>query len=74
VDAGFERIDDRVAIETALPTLTPIQREVLALRFGEDLKQSEIAQRVGCSQMQVSRLLRSGLQRLTTVANHRSTP
>ena len=72
VDAGYERVDDRLAIETALPVLSEMQRQVVALRFEEDLKQSEIAERVGCSQMQVSRLLRSGLQRLSAVASHRS--
>jgi RNA polymerase sigma-B factor len=71
-DDGYERVEDRVAIEAAMPTLTDLQRRVLELRFGEDLKQSEIAHRVGCSQMQVSRLLRAGLQRLSTVANHHS--
>ena len=40
------------------------EREILFLRFGEDLTQSEIAERVGVSQMQVSRLLRRSLQRL----------
>src|SRR3954454_85199 len=71
-DAGYELVEDRVAIGAALPTLTDLQREVLELRFAHDLKQSEIAQRVGCSQMQVSRLLRAGLQRLSTVAIHQS--
>ena len=40
------------------------EREILYLRFGEDLTQSEIAERVGVSQMQVSRLLRRSLHRL----------
>ena len=39
-------------------------REILRLRFAEDLLQSEIAERVGCSQMHVSRILRSSLERL----------
>ena len=40
------------------------QREILYLRFGADLTQSEIADRVGVSQMQVSRLLRRSLAHL----------
>jgi RNA polymerase sigma-B factor len=72
-DSGYELVEDRVAIEAALSALTGPQRDVLRLRFEEDLKQTEIAQRVGCSQMQVSRLMRSGLQRLSAVANHHST-
>jgi RNA polymerase sigma-B factor len=35
-----------------------LEREALRLRLSEDLKQTEIADRLGCSQMQVSRLLR----------------
>ena len=41
-------------------------REILRLRFEEDMLQSEIAARVGCSQMHVSRILRSSLERLYT--------
>jgi RNA polymerase sigma-B factor len=71
-DAGYERVIDRAAIASGLTTLTELQREALRLRFVEDLKQSEIARRLACSQMQVSRLLRSGLRRLGTVAAHKS--
>ena len=39
-------------------------REILRLRFHEDLLQSEIAEQVGCSQMHVSRIIRSSLERL----------
>ena len=41
-------------------------REILRLRFQEDLLQSEIAEHVGCSQMHVSRIIRSSLERLYT--------
>jgi RNA polymerase sigma-B factor len=71
-DGGFELVDDRLAITSALSSLTGRQRQAIELRFGEDLKQSDIAQRMGCSQMQVSRLLRAGLDRLRTVAEHQS--
>ena len=37
---------------------------VLHLRFVEDLTQSEIAERIGVSQMHVSRLIRGALERL----------
>jgi RNA polymerase sigma-B factor len=40
------------------------ERVVLALRFGEDLTQAEIGERIGVSQMQVSRLIRHALIRL----------
>jgi RNA polymerase sigma-B factor len=41
---------------------------LLRLRFSEDLSQSDIAKRVGVSQMHVSRLLRRALARLQAVA------
>ena len=71
-DGGYERTDDLAALETALPALTEIQRTVLALRFEEDLKQSEIAKRIGVSQMQVSRVLRAALERLQVITAHQS--
>ena len=40
------------------------ERTVLRLRFGEDLTQAEIGERIGVSQMQVSRLIRQALARL----------
>ena len=43
---------------------------MLHLRFVEDLTQAEIAERVGVSQMHVSRLIRRALERLRTVAEH----
>jgi RNA polymerase sigma-B factor len=64
--------DDRFALaETTLDLANGIrglpypERQALSLRFGEDLKQTEIAERLGCSQMQVSRLLSRATKRLT---------
>jgi RNA polymerase sigma-B factor len=69
-DPGFELVEDRAAITAALPTLTDFQRMVVRLRFEEDLKQSDIADRTGVSQMHVSRVLRTSLKRLSIVAGH----
>ena len=44
--------------------ITPREREVLRLRFAEDLTQAEIGERIGVSQMQVSRVIRQALGRL----------
>jgi RNA polymerase sigma-B factor len=44
------------------------ERLLLQLRFCEDLSQAEIAQRIGVSQMHVSRLLRRAVVRLQAVA------
>jgi RNA polymerase sigma-B factor len=63
-DDGYVYVEDRAAIQAALPSLTEIQRQVLELRFSEELKQSEIALRLGVSQMQVSRRLRRSLEQL----------
>ena len=47
-----------------MQVLSEREREVLRLRFEEDLTQSEIGQRVGVSQMHVSRLIRKSLERM----------
>jgi len=71
-DPRLVRMDDHVTIFTAARHLPPREREILYLRFGEDLTQSEIAERVGVSQMQVSRLLRRSLACLRELAADRS--
>ena len=63
-DTGFELVEDTLAIEDALPSLDEREREVLRLRFDEDLSQSQIATRIGYSQMHVSRILRGALERI----------
>lgn len=73
-DPSFEGVEDREAVESSLPGLT--EREVLALRlrFVEDLTQSEIAERIGCSQVHVSRILRGALQSLRENADPDAAP
>jgi RNA polymerase sigma-B factor len=51
-----------------MAAITPREREVLRLRFVEDLTQAEIGAQIGVSQMQVSRLIRQSLARLRTAA------
>ena len=51
--------------------LSPEERELLEMRFGAELPQREIAERLGTSQMQVSRLLRRVLDRLRILAAER---
>jgi RNA polymerase sigma-B factor len=63
-DEGYELVEDRVTIRRALEHIPARERTVLQLRFVEDLTQSEIAERIGVSQMQVSRLLRHALEQL----------
>ena len=68
VDARYDLVDDGVTIARALKHIPERERLVLALRFGEDLTQSEIAERIGVSQMQVSRLLRRALEQIRILA------
>lgn len=63
-DAGFELVEDRVTVAPLLRSLPRRDREMLFMRFARDMTQSEIAERLGCSQMHVSRLLRDALDRL----------
>jgi RNA polymerase sigma-B factor len=63
-DGNFDLVEDRIAVEAVLPSLDEREREVLRLRFVEELPQTEIALRVGCSQMHISRLLRRALDKL----------
>jgi RNA polymerase sigma-B factor len=53
--------DELVAIRSLLDRLPEREREIVRLRFYEQMSQSEIAERVGVSQMHVSRLLRVAL-------------
>ena len=63
-DPEFDRVEAGVTIERLTGILDERAQEILRLRFQEDLLQSEIAERVGCSQMHVSRIIRSSLERL----------
>jgi RNA polymerase sigma-B factor len=63
-DEGYELVEDKLALEGALPHLDERERLVLRLRFSEDMTQSEIAERIGHSQMHVSRILRRTLERI----------
>jgi RNA polymerase sigma-B factor len=63
-DPGFDQVEAGATIEQLTAILDERAREILRLRFEEDLLQSEIAERVGCSQMHVSRIIRSSLEKL----------
>ncbi|MEZ5244896.1 MAG: SigB/SigF/SigG family RNA polymerase sigma factor [Acidimicrobiales bacterium] len=63
-DVDVDRFDTKMAISGLLETLPPREREILELRFAGSLTQSEIAERVGVSQMHVSRLIRRSLETL----------
>ena len=67
-DPGYERVEQAVTAERLMEALDAREREILRLRFHEDLTQSEIGERVGCSQMHVSRLVRGALAKLAASA------
>jgi RNA polymerase sigma-B factor len=68
IDHGFELVEDREVVADALARLPARQRFALRLRFAEDMTQAEIADVLGVSQMQVSRILHRSLSRLRSMA------
>jgi RNA polymerase sigma-B factor len=66
LDPGYELVDCGEAIRMAAVHLSERERKVLALRFLEDRTQTQIADEIGVSQMQVSRIIRKSLQLLST--------
>jgi RNA polymerase sigma-B factor len=67
-DSSYELVESRDAIASTWRALPEVERRVLELRFMHDLTQREIGERIGYSQMHVSRLLRRALNRLETAA------
>jgi RNA polymerase sigma-B factor len=62
-DAELARAEDRAYLDALVSRLQDRERELLRLRFGHDMTQSEIARHLGISQMHVSRLIRRALAR-----------
>lgn len=60
-DVALAQVEDRQSLEPGFDQLSDRDREVVQLRFVEELTQSEIAERIGVSQMQVSRILRAAI-------------
>jgi RNA polymerase sigma-B factor len=63
-DDGFALAESREVISDTWSGLSELERQVVALRFVDGLTQREIGERIGYSQMHVSRLLRRSLGRL----------
>jgi len=68
-DERYELVELDATVSAALEHVPPRERAILHMRFVEDLTQTEIAKRVGVSQMQVSRLLRRSVIQLRSLAN-----
>jgi len=73
-EEGFERAEERATLVPLLAHVSHRERLVLVLRFGEDMTQAEIGERIGVSQMQVSRLIRQALARLRAGLAERPPP
>jgi RNA polymerase sigma-B factor len=67
-DEGLDHVERVLTLGSALDVLEPREREILRLRFQEELTQSAIGERVGLSQMHVSRLIRQALDTLRAAA------
>jgi len=71
VDTNLDKVLDVETVRPLIAALPERQRTVLTLRFFENLTQTQIAERIGCSQMHVSRLLAKAL---TTLRRHAHEP
>ena len=64
LDRGFVGIENRTALLQSIDVLSDNDRDLLQMYFMEERTQSQIAEVLGCSQMQVSRLLRRAVREL----------
>jgi RNA polymerase sigma-B factor len=74
IDTGFEQSEHRDMVTALLDRLPERERTIVSMRFFDELSQSEIAERVGISQMHVSRLLRSSFERMRSWADDPDEP
>ncbi|HTB70858.1 MAG TPA: SigB/SigF/SigG family RNA polymerase sigma factor [Solirubrobacteraceae bacterium] len=68
-DARYELVELDATVSAVMGRIPQRERQILSMRFVEDLTQTEIAERVGISQMQVSRLLRRSLEELRALTS-----
>lgn len=63
-DSALEQVEDSATVQRLLSTLPDRERTMVQMRFFEGMSQTQIAERMGISQMHVSRLLSQSLTRL----------
>jgi RNA polymerase sigma-B factor len=68
-ESGFDRAEERATLDRLLAAITPRERDVLRMRFEEDMTQAEIGAVIGVSQMQVSRIIRQAIVRLRSASD-----
>ncbi len=71
-DERYELVELDATVSAVLGRIPQRERQILRMRFVDDLTQTEIAARVGISQMQVSRLLRRSLDQLRALTDSKS--
>jgi RNA polymerase sigma-B factor len=60
-DGAYDHLDDVLTLRPLLAQLSMREQRVVTMRYAGNLTQAQIAEQVGCSQMQVSRILRAAL-------------
>jgi len=73
-EEGFDMAESATLISSLVNRLPPRERDIIRLRYVDELTQAEIGERVGVSQMHVSRLLARSLARLRSWARAESVP
>ncbi len=73
-EEAYDTMEDRTALAPGFAKLDQRERNILHLRFFEGLTQSQIAERVGISQMHVSRLIRRSLEKMREEIGDVDTP
>lgn len=74
IEGGFDAVDNEDAVRSLIASLPERERSIVRMLFFENMVQSEIAERVGVSQMHVSRLLRAALEHMRGVAETELSP
>jgi RNA polymerase sigma-B factor len=73
-DPDLERAEQRAQLHRLMTDVSPRAREMLRMRFEEDMTQAEIGVAIGISQMQVSRILRQTIAQLREAAEAADAP
>ena len=64
LDEGFEHVDQKMVLEKAFQVLTERERDIIRMTFFDNLSQKQAGEKLGISQMHVSRLQRRALRKL----------
>ncbi|CAB4923087.1 unannotated protein [freshwater metagenome] len=64
-ERGYQHVDAKLTLDVAMEALSDRERRVLDMRFNDELLQREIAEEIGVSQMQVSRIIRGAIDRMS---------